>query len=297
MRAMNGEPENRLPGGGKPPLDGLETGDMPPRRPGKWGPVEIERELRRQRQRSLSYDGRVEPVLEHAGVPDTLARQLRTPLPPLRAYDGDPELVVAADPFGEPAEVFRDLCIQLATKAVDRKTKVALAVVSPNRRDGKSYLAANLAACLGRMGGRTLLVDADLRAPRLHRLLDTEQTDGLSNILRGEGRSSLVQAVQQVPGLFFLPAGPVPMNPVELLQSPRFNLLVFEMLLAFDHLVIDTPAGEWGPDARLVAAAAGAALVVGRKDGSTLEDLRKMLGRMGQQKVEIAGMVINRHDD
>jgi protein-tyrosine kinase len=101
--------------------------------------------------------------------------------------------------------------------------------------------------------------------------------------------------VEQVPGLFFLPAGDVPPNPVELLQSPRFSLLVFEMLLAFDHVVLDTPALACGTDARLVAATAGAALVIGRKDHTSMDSLQGLLSRLGQQQVEIAGVVINQH--
>ncbi|HZY18402.1 MAG TPA: CpsD/CapB family tyrosine-protein kinase [Ramlibacter sp.] len=297
MRAFNAEPAGGLTAGGDKPFDGgADPLDDPSRRRGDGGQVDMERVLRRQRRLSLSYaDAPGELALERTRVPDALARHLRTPVPSPCPYQGDPELVVAADPFGEAAEVFRELRIQLAAKALERKTKVALAVVGPGRRDGKSYLAANLAASFGQLGGRTLLVDADLRSPRLHRLLGMEDLEGLSSILRGDGGHSLVQPVPQVPGLFFLPAGTVPPNPVELLQSPRLSLLVFEMLLAFDHVVVDTPADACGPDARLVAATAGAALVVGRKDCSTMDDLRTLLAKLGQQQVEVAGMVMNQH--
>jgi protein-tyrosine kinase len=295
MRAFNGEPAGGLAGNGdKPAARDTDHVDESTRRRGEWGRVDLERVLRRERQRSLSHaDAPAELALERFGVSHALAKHYPAPPSP-RPYGGDPELVVAADPFGEAADVFRDLRIQLGAKALERKTKVALAVVSPDRRAGKSYLAANLSASFSQLGGRTLLVDADLRTPRLHRLLDVEGADGLSGILRGEAEPSVVQQVAQVPGLYFLAAGVVPPNPVELLQSPRFSLLIFEMLLAFDHVVLDTPADSCGPDARLVATTAGAALVVGRKDGSTLDDLQKLLSRLTQQ-VEIAGMVINQH--
>jgi capsular exopolysaccharide synthesis family protein len=262
----------------------------------EWGPVELQRVLLRQRHRSLTYaDTPSEPAVERSGTTDALARQFRTPLPSTSPYVGDPELVVAADPFGEAAEVFRDLRIQLGARALERKTKVAMAVVGPGRREGKSYVAANLAASFGQLGGRTLLVDADLRTPRLHRMLGVDGAEGLSTVLLGDGGPALVQPLEQVPGLFFLPGGIVPPNPVELLQSPRFSLLILEMLLAFDNVVLDTSADACGPDARLVAATAGSALVVGRKNYSALEDLKKVLARLGQLQVEVAGVVMNQH--
>jgi capsular exopolysaccharide synthesis family protein len=297
MRAFNGDTDNRLPSGGdQDSAIGAGQASWMARRRGDWGLVDIERALRRQRERSLGGpEAPVELALERTGVSDALARHLHVPLQAPVPYTGDPELVVAADPFGEAAEAFRDLRIQLVAKALERKTKVALAVVSPRRREGKSYLAANLAASFSQLGGRTLLVDADLRTPRLHRLLDVEDAGGLTNILRGEGGASLVQQVPQLPGLYFLPAGAIPGNPVELLQSPRLGLLVFEMLLAFDQVVLDTPADSWGADARLIAARAGAAIVVGHKGHSTVDGLRALISRIGQQQVEIAGVVVNQH--
>jgi protein-tyrosine kinase len=296
MKAFLAGSDHRLPGGfDKPEAGAAEPASAPVRTRGEWGQVEMERVLQRQRQRSLRQpDAQPQLLLERSGGADGLAEQFCAPPPLPRPYGGDPELVVAADPFGPEAEAFRELRLQLGAKALERTTKAALAIVSPGRGDGKSYLAANLAASFGQLGGRTLLVDADLRTPRLHRLLGTPECEGLSSVLRGDGGPSMIRQVAQVPGLYFLPAGPFQPNSVELLQSPRFSLLLLEMLLAFDHVVLDTPADSWGADARVIAAKAGAALVVGRQGCSTLEALRTLLAKIGD-RVEIAGMVINQH--
>ena len=300
MRAMSNESEDGIPDGAEQSLSagsarGGEQVIETMRRRREFGDIEVERELQRQRERNLNYAEAAADFAGRSGGPLALARQQRAPLPPHHTYRGSPELVVAADPFGDAAEIFRELRTQLVAKALGRKTKAALAVVSPGRGDGKSYLAANLAASLAQLGGRTLLIDADLRTPRLHRVFDVADDEGLSSILQRDGVPSLVQRIVQVPGLFFLPAGAIPPNPVELLQSPRFSLLVYEMLLMFDHVIVDTPADSWGADIRLITAKAGAALVVGRKDRSTLESLRALVSKLEHQQVEIAGMVINRH--
>ena len=260
--------------------------------------LEIERIVQYQRERSLAFGS---PAAQRLSVrPDALGAlgQLLHPpyVPSPGAYSGDPELVVVAAPFSEQAEVFRELRTQLLAKALARRSRAALAVVSPRRGEGKTHVAANLAASLAQLGGRTLLIDADLRSPRLHRLLRTGQGEGLSSLLGGRhAPPAPLLPLPEVPGLHFIPAGTAPSHPVELLQSPRFSLLLYEMLSRFDHVVVDTPADAWGADARLVAAKAGAALVVGRKDHSPLSDLHVLLSRLANGPAEIAGVVMNRH--
>jgi receptor protein-tyrosine kinase len=263
---------------------------------GRPSQLEMERFVQHRRERHLAL-----PEADSEDFPQRTEAigsllQLQAPPPPLHeAYAGDPELVVAADPFGEEAEVFRELRTQLLAKALTKRSRTALAVVSAGRGEGKSYVAANLAASLAQLGGRTLLIDADLRTPRLHRLLGIGGPEGLSSILCTNAAAPLVHPVPQVPCLFFVAAGSVPPNPVELLQGPRFSVLLYEMLSSFEHVVLDTPADAWGADARLVASKAGAALVLGRQDRTATKDMQALLTRLGSGSAEIAGVVLNHH--
>jgi len=156
-------------------------------------------------------------------------------------------------------------------------------------------VAANLAASFAQLGGRTLLIEADLRTPRLHRLLEIGEAEGLSRMLGSHADMPLVHPVAQVPGLYFVPAGAVPPNPLELLQGPRFSLLLYDVLCSFDHVVVDTPADSMGADGRLVAAKAGCALVIGRQDRTPVSALQALLSRIGNGSTEITGVVMNRH--
>lgn len=207
------------------------------------------------------------------------------------------ELVAAADRFSDQAEAFRELRSRLLLEVMRDGPRCALAVVSPDVGDGKTYLAANLAVSFSQLGERTLLIDADVRTPRLHHVLGIKQNGvGITSVLAGFSESSsLVQEVPGLPQLYLAPAGPIPPNPVELMQHPRFGHLVRQLLDEFDHVVVDTPAAVRGPDPRVIAAMCGAALVVARKRHSRLATLQALVDALARGPVQIAGVVVNEH--
>lgn len=210
--------------------------------------------------------------------------------------EADSELVAAADPFSDQADAFRELRSRLLLEVLGERPRCALAVVSPDVGDGKTYLAANLAAAFSQLGERTLLIDADIRTPRQHRLLGVEHASGLSSVLAGFAEASrVVQPVSGLPGLYLLPAGGVPPNPLELLQRPAFGALVREMLQKFEHVVLDTPAAIRGADSRVIAARCGAAIAVARRGRSRMDALEGLLAALARGPARIAGVVMNEH--
>src|SRR5690606_31496730 len=109
----------------------------------------------------------------------------------------------------------------------------ALAIVSPNSGDGKTFFSANLAIALSQLGGRTLLVDADMRGPRQHEVFGVEGTAGLSGLLSGRAEANVIIQAPDLPSLFLLPVGITPPNPLELVERPAFGLLLRELLNKF----------------------------------------------------------------
>jgi chain length determinant protein tyrosine kinase EpsG len=206
---------------------------------------------------------------------------------------GNGELVAATNPFGNQAEAFRALRDELM-EVLPGEEHRALAVVSPGAGDGKTYVAANLAVSFAQLGARTALMDADMRRPRQHRLFGVDCTVGLSTALAGRSDRFVVQPVAELPGLYLLPAGPVPPNPLELLQSSAFQSLIEDMLERFDRVVLDTPAAERGADGRIIAGA-GAALVIARKHQSSIAALQKLVASLSRRPVKIAGVLMNEH--
>lgn len=206
------------------------------------------------------------------------------------------ELSAAVDPFGDQAEAFRELRTRLLLEVLTENSRAALTVVSPDIGDGKTYLAANLAVAFSQLGERTLLIDGDIRTPRLHRLLRVDPSAGLTNVLAGlADASDLVYPVAGLPDLYLLAAGTVPPNPLELLQRPAFGALVRDVLERFDHVIVDTPAAIRGADSRVIAARCGAALVVARPDRSAMGPLEGFVASLERGPARIAGVVLNEH--
>lgn len=227
-----------------------------------------------------------------------LSQQYHYPYAPLGRSDRYPELVAAADPFSPEAEVFRDLCSQVSMNQVAGATgrsPLALSVVSPDVGDGKTFLAANLAVAFSQVGGRTLLVDADMRTPRQHSVFDVSSAVGLSTVLAGRAEANVIQSVPDLPSLFVMPVGSVPPNPMELLQRPAFALLMQELLSKFDHVVVDTPAFVSGADARVIAARCGASIAVGRQGTTRMDAMDRVIGALSSGRSRLAGVVMNAH--
>jgi chain length determinant protein tyrosine kinase EpsG len=209
-----------------------------------------------------------------------------------------PELVSLNHPFGQQAEAFRmirsqiQLCMKPAQGAVVHACR-ALAVVSPNAGDGKTFFSANLAVALAQLGGRVIAVDADMRGPRLHQLFDVSGETGLSALLSGRSGDGVIRSVAGISNLFVLPVGVVPPNPLELVEGPAFGLLIQELLSRFDHVIVDTPATEYGADAVVIAARCGHALVLARKDKARVGDLQQITHMLRAANASVDGVVMN----
>ena len=204
------------------------------------------------------------------------------------------ELVMANRPFSDEVEIFRDLRSHLKmTVLAPEEDRRAIAVVSSDIGDGKTFISANLAIAFSQLPGRTLIVDADMRSPRLHKVFGRENNAGLSTLLIGRSEANVIRPVTALPNLYMLPCGAEPPNPSELVQHPAFGLLMKELTSKFDYIVVDTPAAAHGSDARVIAAKCGAALVVGRKNKTRASNLQMLSAQLSKGPAKVAGVVMN----
>lgn len=205
------------------------------------------------------------------------------------------ELVIATKPFSEQAEAFRTMRSHMIMRLYsDTGPRSALAVVSPDSGDGKTYFAANLAAAFSQLSGRTLLIDADLRNPRLHEVFGLQgKTIGLSSILSGRAAGNVICPVKELPSLYVMPAGPTPPNPLELLERPAFGMLIRELLTKFDQVIVDTPAASLGSDSAVIAARCGAAVIIARQHKSRMYALQDLLSTVSMGPIKLIGSVMN----
>ena len=263
----------------------------------KLSPAQVEKVLRHQREKGGRF-GQVAIALGYASTDDVLhalAQQFEYPYATEEQRKLTPELVALNEPFSPQAEAIRAIRSWVMQRVFSekRETRRALAIVSPNSGDGRSFVAANLAVTLAQMGGRTILIDADLRGPRQHELFNTPNNTGLSGLLAGRTEKRVVRKVSGVRGLYLLTVGTTPPNPLELVERPVFGLLMRELTLKFDHVVVDTTAAEYGTDAAVIAARCGAALVVARKNSSRIGALQELSEMLGHSPANLAGVIVN----
>ena len=203
------------------------------------------------------------------------------------------ELVAAYQPNHQATELFRALRSQLMLRWFGAEQhRRALAIVSPRTKEGRTYLAANLAVVFSQLGERTLLIDAGLRASRVGELFGLKDALGLSSILAGRADTRVIQSIAGLERLSVLPAGIVPPNPQELLERAMFNDLLKHLAEEFDVILIDTPPGSEHADAHSVAAAAGAAVMITRQYRTRLEDARALTEKIRGARAEIVGSVL-----
>ncbi len=263
---------------------------------GRLSPGNAESILRAQKERGKRFgEAAIElGLLNEDDIRFALASQFDYPYLPAGDTSLSRELVAAYEPFDPVVEHLRALRSQLILRCFDAEVRrKTLAIVSPGNGEGRSFIAANLAIVFSQLGERTLLIDADLRTPRQHELFKLGPHAGLSGLLAGRANVETIVRVPSLLELSVLPAGTVPPNPQELLGRPAFNEVLHSLSRDFDVIIIDTPAASKYADAQTVAVRAGAALMVARKNRSSLRDLAQLTQSLQRSGAKLVGSVLN----
>lgn len=203
------------------------------------------------------------------------------------------ELITKSHPHSQMAEAYRALRTSLLLTSVGAPPKVIL-VTSALPEEGKTTTSINCAIVLAQKGSRVLLMDADLRRPSVHKMLDIVPKAGLSNVLTGGAtlQQSMVRS-SVVPSLFVLPAGVQPPNPAELLASIQMAEVLDLLREQYDHIVIDTPPTLPVTDAVIMATRADAVILVTRAGSTTKQALKRARDILLQVNARVSGVLLN----
>jgi len=204
--------------------------------------------------------------------------------------DSEKRIVAWADPHAIGAEKFRVLRYRLQHLRMARALSKVL-VTSAIPREGKTVVATNLAFTLARSSPHVLLVDADLRLSAVHQMLGIPPMAGLTEVLQGKLDARAAIRRLDPSGLYYLPAGHPPPNPVELLQSPGIQELLTQTSSAFDWIVLDAPPVNLFADARHLANFADAVVLVLRVGVTPRESTQQVSTAL--DGAFIAGVVVN----
>ncbi len=203
------------------------------------------------------------------------------------------ELVPHERPRTLISESYRSLRTALMLSSA-RELK-AIAVTSAVAGEGKTATASNLAVVLAQLGRQVLLVDCDLRKPRLHQVFRVSNRFGLVNQLTATAEPEAVFLPTEVPNLWITPSGPIPPNPSELLSSDRMRDWLKAVRGRFDFVVLDTPPALAVTDATIVGMLADGVVLTLRSGKVTREEARLCRDRLRQSGIKILGAVLNRY--
>ena len=208
------------------------------------------------------------------------------------AIELNADLIVHQAPLSGPAEAARSIRTNLRFMAPDEPFRVLL-ITSASPSEGKTTVASNLAIAMAQAGQKTLLLDADLRKPRVHRIFGKSNDAGLTVALLDRSILTDELVATDVPNLSVLPAGPIPPNPAELLQSEKFGELLDELKERYDRIVIDSPpVGPVTDAAVLTTQVDGTVLVVRafKTPREVVADAKRTLQTVGGR---VVGAVLN----
>jgi chain length determinant protein tyrosine kinase EpsG len=261
---------------------------------GRLSPSDVDKIERFAREQGLRFgDAAVQlQLLSKEDVDFAIARQFNYPILACGQNGVGEEVIAGYTPESPLVEPLRDLRSQILFRWPRDTTRKVIAVTSAERGDGRSWLAANLATVFAQIGERTLLIDADMRHPRQHLLFNLNNEVGLSALVTGRATREIARRIHPQLRLFVLPSGRLPPNPQELLSGPVFDVVLEQFTEQFDVIVIDTPAMAETADAQILAARAGNALMVARRNHTRQKKIVTAMRNLSEAGVNVLGSVI-----
>lgn len=202
-------------------------------------------------------------------------------------------LVTLEDTRSAMAESYRHLRTSLLFSSAGKPPQTML-VTSSQPTEGKTTTAINTAITLAQSGADVVLIDCDLRRPRLHSHFDLANSSGLTNYLSGEKNpDSLLRTFQNLPKLKIITSGPIPPNPAELLSSNEMRNLLQFLRGNFKHVIIDSPPAISFTDAAILATLVDGVILVAMAGKSSIHLMRRFKQRLANLGARIYGVVLN----
>ncbi|WNG62533.1 polysaccharide biosynthesis tyrosine autokinase [Archangium gephyra] len=235
-------------------------------------------------------------VASRADVEERLGLAFIGAMPPLKPDDGGPaDLYIHRHPRSQAAEMCRAIRTNLLFMSPDKPFRTVV-VSSAGPSEGKSTVVINLGMVMAQTGSRVLLMDTDMRRPRLHRAFGVPDDMGVSSLVVGEG--SLEGAIKStdVPNLFVLPCGPLPPNPAELLHTRAFSELLGKLRERFDCVLLDSPPLGPVSDALVLSKQTDGILLVLKAGVTQREQAKRAIRSLRDVKARVIGALLNHVD-
>ncbi len=205
------------------------------------------------------------------------------------------ELVTHRHPRSILSEAYRNIRTSILLSFSEKPPK-RIAITSPNPMEGKTTTVINTSIALSQTGVRVLIIDTDMRKPRVHHFFNGEDGAGLSNFLSGHANLDSIVKKTEVPNLFYIASGPIPPNPSELLGSNLFKSMMDALGKKFDHIILDSPPVLGFADSLILSSIVDGVILVVLGGKTPRETLQRAKEVLYQVNAKILGVVINRVD-
>jgi len=205
------------------------------------------------------------------------------------------DLVVVKDPTSLAAEACRSIRTNMLFISAQQDFSV-FSVTSPAPKDGKTTVAIALAVTMAQAGGRILLIDTDMRRPRVHKSFGLKSDVGISSVVAGDVQLQAAICKSEVPNLDVLPCGPMPPNPAELLHTERFREILAQCRGSYDRVILDSPPIGPVTDPAVIGGATDGVVLVLRAGHTTRVATKFARRQLADAGARILGLVINQTD-
>jgi capsular exopolysaccharide synthesis family protein len=202
------------------------------------------------------------------------------------------ELISVHSPKSTASEAYRGLRTSILLSSADNKPRVIM-VTSAGPLEGKTLTSSNMAVTMARSHQSVLLIDGDMRRPRVHKVFKTDHKKGLSGILAGTDKTADVVIETPVKGLYLLPVGQIPPDPSELIGSKTMGRLLSSLKEKFEIIIIDTPPLTAVTDALVLSQFVDGVMLVTRTGITPRQVIKASLEQLQAAKANILGVVLN----
>lgn len=205
----------------------------------------------------------------------------------------DFEFIVAKKPDSSASEAYRALRTRIKFSKIDKETLKTLLITSPTSQEGKTTTSVNLAGSMAHANLKTLLLDADLRKPRVHNVFNSKRFPGFTDYFFGQTSYNEIIRTTDVNNLSYISAGTIPPNPSEILSSPQMEAFLEKLKDQFDYIIIDSPPLIAVTDAEILAQVVDGTVLVVSANVTEMDLLEKSVEILNRDKSTFLGVLLN----
>ncbi len=211
----------------------------------------------------------------------------------LETGNKDFEFIVAKKPDASASEAYRALRTRIKFSKLDKEQMKVILVTSPTASEGKTTTALNLAGSFAQANFKTLLIDCDLRKPRIHNAFNQKRFPGFTDYFFGQASYEEIVRPTEVNKLNFITAGTIPPNPSEILGSTQMEAFFEKLKGEYDYILVDSPPIIAVTDSEILSSVVDASLLVVSANNTEMELMQKAVELLNHDKSNFIGVILN----